>query len=78
MYGMYVPSGGVGAVGIQTPGIGGFGGVYVTGSRKPSSARSLMRSPATSSPVATPSSLAWPSGIVPSDWSYAGSRIVSF
>src|SRR5512138_28399 len=27
----YVPSGGVGAVGSQTPGIGGFGGVYVTG-----------------------------------------------
>jgi hypothetical protein len=38
MNGRYVPSGGVGAVGSHTPAIGGFGGVYVTGARKPSSA----------------------------------------
>ena len=59
--------GGVAAVGSHTPGIGGFGGVYVTGVRKWSFARSAMRRAATSSPTATPSSLAAPGGIVDSD-----------
>lgn len=77
MNGRYVPSAGVGAVGSHTPGIGGFGGVYVNGARKPSSARWAIRSPATFSPTATPSSLALPAGIVPSEAVYAGSMIVA-
>ena len=67
MNGRYVPIGGVGAVGSLTPGIGGFGGVYVNGARKPSSACWAISSPATCSPTATPSSLAFPGGIVPSE-----------
>jgi hypothetical protein len=62
-----VPIGGVGAVGSQTPGIGGFGGVYVTGARKPSSARWAMTKAATASPVATPSLFGWPSAMELSD-----------
>ena len=62
-------------MGSQTPGIGGFGGVYVTAARKPSSARSAMSRSATCSPVATPSVFAWPSAIVDSEAVKAGSMI---
>ena len=72
----YVPTGGVGAVGSQTPGIGGFGGVYVTGARKPSPERWAMSSCGDAVADATPFVFAWPSGIVASDVGYAGSMIV--
>ncbi len=73
----YGPIGGVGAVGSQTPGIGGSGGVYVAGARKPSPERWAISSWATLSPTATPSDFAWPSGIVASEVVYAGSRMVA-
>ena len=71
-----MPIGGVTAVGIQTPGIGGLGAVYVTDARNPSPERWAMSSSATLSPTAMPFVFAWPSGIVPSDVRYAGSMIV--